>query len=285
MSTAQVPPPKKAPPPPPPKANGAPPPQRSRKKAEVLSGIVASSPKRIVLYGRGGIGKSELASLLKDVGIKPLMIDLEGGSDHIDISRIKDVTTYQECRDHLQDEELFSGYGAVVVDTLTKLEELCGPHVVATVPKEKGGMARYLSDYGWGKELGHIYDAFMLVLNDLDAHIRRGRHVIGICHDCTSNVPNPFGEDWLQYQPRLQSPASGKNSIRLRVREWADYLLFIDYDTSVSEGGKAVGAGTRTIYPKELPTHMAKSRGILENPIVFERGSSQVWQELLKGEK
>ena len=29
--------------------------------------------------------------------------------------------------------------------------------------------------------------------------------------------PNPAGEDWLRYEPRLQSPNSGKASIRLRV--------------------------------------------------------------------
>ena len=35
-------------------------------------------------------------------------------------------------------------------------------------------------------------------LADLDRHCRAGRHVVLICHDCTSTVPNPAGEDWLR---------------------------------------------------------------------------------------
>lgn len=281
MSTSSppAPPPKKPPTPPPSKAGGVTQ-STPRKKAEVISGIL-TAPKRVVIYGSGGIGKSELASLIINLGVKPLFIDLEGGTDHLDVRRVNDVASVQECRDVLHDEELCSQYGAIVIDTFTKFEELCAAHAIATVPHEKGHWVKNIEDYGFGKGFGHIYDAFLLLLQDLDGHVRRGRHVIGICHDCTANVPNPAGEDWLQYQPRLQSPPSGKNSIRHRTREWADYLLFIGYDTAVNKDGKATGVGTRTIYPKEMPTHMAKSRGELEDPIVYERGSSDLWQKLL----
>ena len=270
MSTASI----KRPPAPPPANRTVTP----RYKAEVTTGVIASSPKRVVVYGSGGIGKSELASLLGNVGVKPLVLDLEGGTEHIDVARIKGISTFQECRDILHDEELCSDYQAIVIDTFTKAEEFIASHVVATIPHEKGHFVKNIGDYGFGKEMGHIYEQFLLLLSDLDAHVRKGRHVIGICHDCTANVPNPYGEDWLQFQPRLQSPPSGKNSIRHRVREWADYLLFIGYDTAVNKDGKATGAGTRTIYPKEMPTHMAKSRGRLEDPIPYERGSADVWK-------
>ena len=44
-------------------------------------------------------------------------------------------------------------------------------------------------------------------------HARGTRdNVILICHDCTATVPNPTGEDWLRYEPRLQSPGSGNRT-------------------------------------------------------------------------
>ena len=79
-------------------------------------------------------------------------------------------------------------------------------------------------------------------------------------------------------EPRLQSPASGKASIRLRVREWADHVLFIGYDVTVKDG-KGKGSGTRTIYPCELPFCMAKSRTLAE-PMPFPKYDTTLWTHL-----
>ncbi|MBP9034672.1 MAG: hypothetical protein KBG29_12305, partial [Pseudomonadales bacterium] len=105
-------------------------------------------------------------------------------------------------------------------------------------------------------------------------------HVILICHDCTNTVPNPHGEDWLRYEPRLQAPGSGKASIRLRVREWADHVLFLGYDIDVRDG-KGTGSGTRTIYPSELPHCMAKSR-TMADPLPLAKFDPALWTHLLK---
>jgi hypothetical protein len=102
-----------------------------------------------------------------------------------------------------------------------------------------------------------------------------------ICHDCTSTVPNPAGEDWLRYEPRLQSPNSGKASIRLRVREWADHVLFVGYDVAAKDG-KGKGSGTRTLYRAELPHCMAKSRTGAD-PIPLGHDGAAVWSEIIKG--
>src|SRR5690606_13160109 len=139
-----------------------------------------------------------------------------------------------------------------------------------------------IEGYGFGKGLTHLYETFLQVLGDLDGMIRRNKFVICTAHECTANVPNPAGEDWIRYEPRLQSPASGKNSIRHRVKEWCDHLLFVGYDVAV-EDGKGVGAGTRTIYPCELPICMAKSRD-LADPIPYPKGSANLWKKLLNKE-
>ena len=104
-----------------------------------------------------------------------------------------------------------------------------------------------------------------------------------ICHDCTASVPNPKGEDYLRFEPRLQNPSSGKASVRLRVREWLDHLFYIGYDVECSKNdrGKAQGHGSRTIYPQEMPWCMAKSRGLAEQTELVQFDTT-LWKELLK---
>jgi hypothetical protein len=181
----------------------------------------------------------------------------------------------------LQDNSLWNGIGAVVIDDLTKAEEMATDWVVRNVKHEKGKPINAIEDYGYGKGKGHVYDAFLRLLGDLDSHIRAKRHVVCIAHECTAPVPNPGGEDFIRYEPRLQSPKSGENSIRHRVKEWSDYMLFIGYDTFVNEDGKGTGAGTRTIHFVELPTHWAKTRTI-SDPLPYTRGSAALWEQLFK---
>ena len=105
--------------------------------------------------------------------------------------------------------------------------------------------------------------------------------MILICHDCTATVPNPGGDDWLRFEPRLQSPSSGKSSIRLRVREWADHVLFVGYDLAVKDGkGDPRTGSTRTIYPVERPHCMAKSRTLCE-PLALKKFDATLWTNLL----
>jgi hypothetical protein len=154
----------------------------------------------------------------------------------------------------------WDGIKTIVLDTATKIEEWAVAHTIKTVKHEHGHQCRSVEDYGYGKGFQFVFDTFLPLLADLDIHVRAGRNVILIAHECTSNVPNPSGEDWIRYEPRLQSPNSGKASIRYRVKEWADHVLFLGYDVNVSKEGKAAGSGTRTLYTSELPNFMAKSR-------------------------
>lgn len=279
MSTAT--PPKKPPPSPPPsKPTPSATTQPTRSSFSVSSGVTQSAHK-VVVYGPGGVGKTELCSLIQECGVKALFLDLEQGSKFQDVDRIEDIETWDDLRAALRD-EVCAKYDAIVVDSLTKAEELAAAWTVANVPHEKGHRVTSIEGYGFGKGFTHVYETFLQLLGDLDAQHRRGRHVLCVAHECTANVPNPAGEDWLRFEPRLQSPPSGKASIRYRVKEWCDHLVYIGFDTAVSNDGKATGAGTRTIYPVELPAWWAKSRSLSE-PIPYEKGSARLWELILQG--
>lgn len=237
---------------------------------------------RIGIFGTGGVGKTKLASLLKNVGVRPLIVDIENGSRFLDVERVGDIQDWSELRSVLQDKELIAPFGAVVIDSFTRAEELAIAYTLKTVPleKKKGQVGDTFVDkiegYGFGKGYTHAYETFLLILGDLDAIVRAGKHVVVICHDCKANVPNPHGEDWIRYEHRLQETPKGP--IRSRVFEWCDHFFYIGYDVAV-EDGRGSGSGTRTIYPAEMPTHKAKSRDIAD-PIVYQDGDSLLWEKL-----
>jgi hypothetical protein len=236
---------------------------------------------KTIIYGRGGVGKSSLAAAIQQLGVRVLFIDINDDSDFLDVDRIK-PESWDEMRSVLHDSALCSQYGAIVVADLTKAEEFAAKWVIANVPHEKEGVAiSSIESYGWGKGMTHTYEAFLQLLGDLDAQKRAGRHVICLAHDCTVSPENPEGENYSQFQPRLQSPSSGKNSIRHRVLEWCEHMLFVNFDVFVNKDGKGVGGGSRTIYPCMMPGYWAKSRE-LSAPIRYDKGSADLWKQLLK---
>ena len=278
-----------APKPPGPRPPGPPPTNGGMKTATIptqragISRGLQVAAHKIVVYGPGGCGKSSLAASLARVGIEPLFLDLESGTKFLDVARME-PQSWDELRAALHDQDLLrSSFGAVVIDSGTKAEEMAMEWMLANVKHEKGHTCQSIEDYGYGKGYVHLYETFMLMLGDLDAVARSGRHIVMICHDCTETVPNPASDDYIRYAPRLQSPASGKFSIRNRVREWTDHTLAIMFDVAIANDGKAKGTGTRAIYCQERPTHVAKSR-TLSDTIIYTKDSPTLWQALFNKE-
>ena len=275
------PPPAKAPPPPVKRAGSPPVHSTGAESAagsafSVRSGKIAGA-QRVVLYGPGGIGKSSLARLAP----RAIFLDIEEGTRNLDAPRVEGIDSWNSLRACLQSSAL-DDYGTIVLDSATRAEEWAIAHTLATVATEKGDRVKSVEGYGFGKGYQHVYETFLLLLQDLDAHVRAGRSVVLIAHDCTASVPNPTGEDFIRYEPHLQAPKSGKASIRERVFQWADHVLFLGYDVAVKDG-KGRGAGTRTIYPAEMPTHRAKSR-TLADPVVYSGADDgSIWTSIFGG--
>jgi hypothetical protein len=227
---------------------------------------------KIVLYGPGGIGKSSLAAMAP----KPIFADIEQSTLDMDVERATGIECWADLRAWLTTGD-FTGVESVCIDSATKAEEWCVAHVLANVPAEKGAKALRIEDYGYGKGYAHVYEEWRKLLADLDRHHSAGRNVVLTAHDQIALAPNPMGEDFKRYQPRLQS--SDKANVMAATKEWADHVFFVCYDTAVKDG-KAKGEGTRTIYCTESPSRIAKVRALADSPLPFSRGSRELWDRI-----
>lgn len=235
---------------------------------------------RIGIYGPGGVGKTSLAALAPG---PVAFIDVEKslGLLGLDVPEVGGIETFADVLAAVNGDG-WDSVKTIVMDSMTKLEEMATAHVLATIKHEKGQAVARIEDYGYGKGYQFIYETMLGLFANLERHIYAGRNVILIAHDCISSVPNPAGEDWIRYEPRLQAPNSGKSSVRLRFREWLDNLFFIGYDVATKDK-KGFGCGTRTIYPTEQPHCMAKSRTI-QYPLEYVQGDAGLWAEVFKSE-
>jgi hypothetical protein len=192
---------------------------------------------------------------------------------------VKGINSWMGLRTALQSDG-WDGVKTIVIDTATKAEELAVAWMFANI-KDKGIAVSRMEDYGYKAGYRHLFDTFNLLLGDLDAHARAGRNVVLICHECAAKVPNPQGIDWIRYEPRLAQ--DDKNcQLRYRVKEWADHVLAYIYDVNVGKDGKGQGSGTRTIYSKELPHCMAKSRSATGDFPVYDKQEGEFWANIIK---
>lgn len=273
--------------PPPPVPLAAP----AKVKVQFQSVSKSATGHRVVEYGPGGIGKSTLACMAPglvafvdaDESLGKLQYQLKAAA--IELPLVIPAHDWTSLRSALQSDG-YDKVKTIVLDSVTKIEEWAIAYTLATVKNEKKTFVTKIEDYGYGKGYQYVYETFLPLLSDLDRHVRAGRNVILVAHDCVKTVPNPEGADWIRWEPKLQDQASGKASIRLRVKEWSDHTLFYGYDVAVEtkndndKVGKARGSGTRTIYTSELPHFMAKSRTTSE-PIPVKDGENP-WAAIIK---
>jgi hypothetical protein len=274
---------KSAAPPPPPAASkkgSAQSPRSTKPQArafEIESGVLTGA-ERILLYGPGGVGKTTLAAYLP----APLFIDLQDGSKHLNVSRVRSVKTWAELRGTLAAiaENPPQGVKSIILDTATDAEELAKEHVIANRKTERGQSVESIEGFGWGKGWQFVFDEFVALIADLDRIAEKGLHVCLIAHEVSRPVPNPSGEDYIRWEPHLYTgDKKGRGSICERVFQWCDFAFFIGYDV-FAEDGKAQGSGTRTIHTYEMPTHRAKSR-LSVTPLPFDLSDAPaIWRAI-----
>lgn len=228
--------------------------------------------RRVGLYGPAGVGKSTLAALLPD----SVTIDTEHETGHLAIADRRIASNWSELMAIVQDPSLPGKH--LIIDNASKVEQFCVDWTVENIPKEKGGMATNVENYGYGKGYRHVYDTWITLLAALDRQADRGKHIVFVMHETIETVPNPMGDDFIRYEPRIQKQRNGP--VQSRTVEWLTDIFFIGYDVVASDGiGK--GAGTRTIYGKQRPAWIAKSRPARADRPWNDPTDNSFWKELI----
>lgn len=220
---------------------------------QVQSGKTVA-PRRVMLYGTHGIGKSTWGAQAP----KPIFIQTEEGLGQVDCDRFPMPGKYGDVIAGLS--ELYSEkhpYRTVVVDSLDWLEQL----IWAEVCKRKG--VDSIEDIGYAKGYTFALTHWREVLDGLDAlRNDRGMTVVLIAHSKIDRFENPETETYDRYTPRLHKHACAL------VSEWSDEVLFATYrvHTKQTDEGfgrkkaRGVGTGERIVRTTERPAHVAKNR-------------------------
>ena len=254
---------------------------------------------KIVLYGASGMGKTTLASMAP----RPVFIGVDDGArkirdprDDSVLNAIMGVETFDDVREAIHQKNLYDDYETLVIDTITKVEELSEPYIFEHY-KVDGKTVHTLEGYGWGKGYRHALEVMRLILQDCGALVKLGKNVILIAQENAVKMPNAEGLDYIQAGPKLFHTSQA--SSRLEVQEWADHVLRIGYaETNVAGAGAAATKGkitsrstTRHIFTKEARHFFAKSRTIREPVISFSTNEEGVpnddalWQFLFPNQE
>ena len=220
---------------------------------EITSGI-NDKPLKVVVYGPEGIGKSTFAAQFPE----PLFIDTEGSTDFMNVRRLPKPTSYEMLKEEVMYAAKNKLCKTLVIDSIDWGERLIIDHIC-----QKAGL-KGIEDFGYGNGYVYLEEEEGRFLNLLEEARSIGNMAIVLtAHSQIRKFeePNQTGK-YDRYELKLGKKTGGKSSGL--IREWADMVLFVNYQTFVSEvdnngKGKAVG-GKRMMYTTHKPCWDAKNR-------------------------
>ncbi len=200
-------------------------------------------PRRTVIYGAHGVGKTTWASKWPN----PLLIPTEDGFHDIDVPHGPQVKSLAGLKRAITDVAA-SDFDTIILDSIDWAERFVIEELDASS-----------FDQSWGKgavEIGHrVFSILSLLSECRDA----GKHVVVIGHQHVAKVIRTDGKEYGTHTLNLTKHAS-----RL-VCEWADEVLYAEADVLVKSsdskfGGIAVDKGSRSLYTSGSTLFDAKNR-------------------------
>ena len=236
------------------------------------SGLLANSKApKVLVYGVEGIGKSTLASQFPDA----LFIDTEGSTRYLDVSRFDPApTSWTQLVEMVRWAQANASPGStLVIDTLDWAERMCIDSVLA---QNKWAS---IETPGYGKGYRAVYEQFGRLLDELGRLADRGVNVVCTAHAKVEKFELPDEESSFD-RWGLKLINTKNTSISSMVKEWADAVLFCNYETIVEQvdagmgktKGKARG-NKRVMHTAHDATFDAKNRWGLPPKVPMEFAS------------
>ena len=220
---------------------------------KILSGKV-KAPRKCLLYGTHGIGKSTWAAGAPGC----IILNLEDGLNNIDCQRTEHLTTLEGVTEAL--DWLISSkhdFFTLAIDSMDWLESIIHHAVAKAANKES------IADIGYGagyKQALAYWDRVMMRLDMLRTD--RKMSVVLLAHANVKRFESPDQDSYDRYQPALHDTASSM------WQEWSDEVLFASYRVFVrkedlgfnKERTIAVDSNERYIRTQESAAVLAKNR-------------------------
>lgn len=217
-------------------------------------------PLRIVVDGVEGVGKSTFAAQFHD----SLFIDLENGTDFMDVKRTQKPATWEELLQIVRDVAANpTCCKTLVLDTGDWAEALCVKYICQKY-KVDG-----LESFGYGKGYVYLREEFEKLLHELDKVVAAGITVVICAHAQIRKfeLPDEAGS-FDRYELKMS-----KNVAPL-IREWCDIQLFANFKTYVvsteNKTHKGTGGTKRVMYATHTASWDAKNRHGLPDEMDFD---------------
>jgi hypothetical protein len=216
-------------------------------------------PQIHVITGNNGVGKTTWAASFP----KTLIVDLEKGSDHLNVARIgsdkvTDLNSFRGLLGELCDSK--HSYLTLAIDSVEALEGLISDAVCT-----EGNVKSIESfDGGYGKGYVRARELMREIFVQFRSLQSKGMTIILIAHTQVKSQSNPATN---QTYDRVIMRCNDK--MAALIRDMADNVFFATYKVFIEEDKnkkiKAYGDGQRIMYTQWRPGFDAKNR--LELPL------------------
>ena len=216
------------------------------------------SPRRILLYGQHGCGKSTWAANAPGA----IFLNIEDGLNDIDCDKTDHLTSFAAVHESLTWLRTNSHhYKTVVIDTIDWVEQLIFRDIASAA-----GVAS-VADIDYGKGAPRAIPKWQYLLELLNCVRREKRMgVILLAHARLEKVANPEGTTYDRYAPDLWTN-NRNEGVGNMVQEWCDEVLFARFKQFVRTEGKgfnergiAKSTQEREILTSESSFALAKNR-------------------------
>lgn len=211
------------------------------------------------LFGPNGVGKSSVVARAQLA--RPLLLDLENGSNYLTVPRVSDIKTFTDFNKALTEvEKEQHGFSLLGIDTVDVLEALLFEELL------REGKVKSIEDYGGGFGKGYVRSREMMrgVMEQLRRIANRGIDVILVAHAQVKSHTDPTASaSYDRFVMRINDKMA---SI---VKDLSDNVFFASYKTYITEGErgkdtKAVGGDERVMYTEWRAGHDGKNRQNLD---------------------
>jgi len=220
-----------------------------------------------LLTGRPGIGKTYFLTTVDRIFIIPVEEGLKGGSPNHHPARFTAVPrTLKEFHDALDafarevnapGPDRKRPYPHLGVDSLSGIEALV--HEAACA--QEG--AAHIESKEYGKVYAAALQLFSRVMRHLDTIRRMGTHVWIIAHSQEVQEANDSGDLFKRWDLAFRGADKRAQEARNLWRQWADHVLFLDWDSGVvaKKGKRTMGQlRARILRCRESGYAFAKTR-------------------------